>query len=232
MSTRVLIADDHPLFRSALVQALSGAMDDVEVRQASDLPEALAVLEAEQPIDLVLLDLHMPGNQGLTGLAAIRCHFPAVAVVVVSANEDPMVIRRALDHGAAGFIPKSADLAELTEALTAVLDCRDWVPQRLLRSVAEVASEDPDQQLAERIATLTPQQFRVLEMVADGALNKQIADELNIQLRTVKAHMSEIFAKLGVRNRTQAGIAFRRLELVQPSAAARQAVINEQGDEA
>lgn len=232
MSTRVLIADDHPLFRSALVQALSGAMSDVEVRQASDLPEALAVLEAEQPIDLVLLDLHMPGNQGLTGLAAIRCHFPAVAVVVVSANEDPMVIRRALDHGAAGFIPKSADLAELTEALTAVLDCRDWVPQRLLRSVAEVASEDPDQQLAERIATLTPQQFRVLEMVADGALNKQIADELNIQLRTVKAHMSEIFAKLGVRNRTQAGIAFRRLELVQPSAAARQAVINEQGDEA
>lgn len=232
MSTRVLIADDHPLFRSALVQALSGAMNDVEVRQASDLPEALAVLEAEQPIDLVLLDLHMPGNQGLTGLAAIRCHFPAVAVVVVSANEDPMVIRRALDHGAAGFIPKSADLAELTEALTAVLDCRDWVPQRLLRAVAEVASEDPDQQLAERIATLTPQQFRVLEMVAEGALNKQIGDELNIQLRTVKAHMSEIFAKLGVRNRTQAGIAFRRLELVQPNAVARQAVINEHGGEA
>lgn len=231
MSTRVLIADDHPLFRSALVQALSGAMNDVEVRQASDLPEALAVLEAEQPIDLVLLDLHMPGNQGLTGLAAIRCHFPAVAVVVVSANEDPMVIRRALDHGAAGFIPKSADLAELTEALTAVLDCRDWVPQRLLRAVAEADSEDPDQQLAERIATLTPQQFRVLEMVADGALNKQIGDELNIQLRTVKAHMSEIFAKLGVRNRTQAGIAFRRLELVQPSVAARQAVMSEHGDE-
>lgn len=217
MTTQVLIADDHPLFRSALVQALGASLSDVEVQQASDLPEAWTILESDQPIDLVLLDLHMPGNQGLTGLAAIRCHFPTVAVVVVSANEDPAVIRRALDHGASGFIPKSADLAELTEALTAVLDCRDWVPQRLMRAVAEVSSEDPDQQLAERIASLTPQQFRVLEMVAEGCLNKQIADELNIQLRTVKAHMSEIFGKLGVRNRTQAGIAFRRLDLVQRS---------------
>ena len=218
MSTRVLIADDHPLFRSALVQALAASLSDVAVEQASDLGEAWAVLSTGQPIDLVLLDLHMPGNQGLTGLAAIRCHFPTVAVVVVSANEDPAVIRRALDHGAAGFIPKSADLDELTEALTAVLDCRDWVPQRLLRAVAELRSDDPDQQLAERIGALTPQQFRVLEMVAEGCLNKQIADELGIQLRTVKAHMSEIFAKLGVRNRTQAGIAFRRLDLVQGNA--------------
>jgi len=178
------------------------------------------------------VDFSLPSERVIRALEQIiEWRGEPVAVIVVSANEDPMVIRRALDHGAAGFIPKSADLAELTEALTAVLDCRDWVPQRLLRAVAEADSEDPDQQLAERIATLTPQQFRVLEMVADGALNKQIGDELNIQLRTVKAHMSEIFAKLGVRNRTQAGIAFRRLELVQPSVAARQAVMSEHGDE-
>jgi len=138
-----------------------------------------------------------------------------VAVVVISANEDPAVIRRALDHGAAGFIPKSSGLDVLTEAVTAVLDCKIWVPAHLHRTVASM--EGGDGELAERIARLTQQQFRVLQMVAEGKLNKQIADRLGIQERTVKAHMSEIFAKLEVRNRTQAGIAFRRLELVDPS---------------
>lgn len=217
MSTRVLIADDHPLFRSALVQALSGCLADAEILQARDLHEAWQTLENREDVDLVLLDLHMPGNQGLTGLASIRCHFPAVAVVVVSANEDPRVIRRALDHGAAGFIPKSASLDELTEALYTVLDCREWVPAHLARLVGDISEEAGDIALSQRIANLTPQQFRVLAMVADGRLNKQIADELGIQERTVKAHMSEIFVKLGVRNRTQAGVAFRQLELVDPS---------------
>jgi DNA-binding NarL/FixJ family response regulator len=217
MTTRVLIADDHPLFRAALVQALSGCLDDAEILQARDLPETWAILENDESIDLVLLDLHMPGNQGLTGLASIRCHFPAVAVVVVSANEDPHVIRRALDHGAAGFIPKSSGLDDLTAALDTVLDCREWIPPHLARAVADIDSRDEDRELSGRIASLTPQQFRVLEMVANGQLNKQIADALNIQERTVKAHMSEIFQKLKVRNRTQAGIAFRRLELVDPA---------------
>lgn len=217
MSTRVLIADDHPLFRAALVQALSGCLIDAEILQARDLPEAWATLESRDDIDLVLLDLHMPGNQGLAGLASIRCHFPAVAVVVVSANEDPRVIRRVLDHGAAGFIPKSSSLDELTEALNTVLDCGEWVPPHLARAVADTDSTDEDRELATRIAALTPQQFRVLAMVANGQLNKQIADQLGIQERTVKAHMSEIFHKLEVRNRTQAGVAFRRLELVDPA---------------
>jgi len=217
MSTRVLIADDHPLFRAALVQALDDCLDDAEILQARDLPETLFTLDSREDIDLVLLDLHMPGNQGLTGLASIRCHYPAVAVVVVSANEDPRVIRRALDHGAAGFIPKSSGLDEIKQALDTVLDCREWIPAHLARAVAETASTDDDIQLSEKIAALTPQQFRVLAMVADGRLNKQIADELNIQERTVKAHMSEIFHKLEVRNRTQAGIAFRRLELIDPA---------------
>ncbi len=217
MTTRVLIADDHPLFRAALVQALSGCLADAEVLEARDLPEAWRRLEADEALDLVLLDLHMPGNQGLAGLAAIRNSFPAVAVVVISANEDPRVIRRSLDHGAAGFIPKSSALAELTEALETVLDCREWIPPHLARSVGDLPGTDEDRALAERIGRLTPQQFKVLERVADGQLNKQIADELEIQERTVKAHMSEIFQKLGVRNRTQAGIAFRRLELVDPA---------------
>lgn len=214
MSTRVLIADDHPLFRAALVQTLSDCIEDVEVLQARDLPEVFERLGDDAGVDLVLLDLHMPGNQGLTGLAHIRCHYPAVAVVVVSANEDPWVIRRALDHGAAGFIPKSSDLSELSEALEAVFNCQEWVPKRLERAVREAIDQDDDEgDMAQRIASLTPQQFRVLEMVAQGQLNKQIADALGIQIRTVKAHMSEIFHKLNVRNRTQAGIAFRGLDI-------------------
>lgn len=213
--TQVLIADDHPLFRSALKLALDACVASVEVLEAEDLEQTRTLLGDGHGIDLLLLDLHMPGSNGLTGLAGIRCEFPEVAVVVISANEDPAVIRRALDHGAAGFIPKSSGLEVLTEAVTAVLDCRTWVPPHLHRTVASMAGGDGD--LAERIARLTPQQFRVLEMVAEGKLNKQIADRLGIQERTVKAHMSEIFGKLDVRNRTQAGIAFRRLELVDPS---------------
>ncbi|MGY6555013.1 MAG: response regulator, partial [Wenzhouxiangella sp.] len=211
------IADDHPLFRTALVQALSGCLSDAEILQARDLPETFEQLAQQLDIDLVLLDLHMPGNQGLTGLASIRCQYPTVAVVVVSANEDPRVIRRALDHGAAGFIPKSTGLDELSQALNAVLDCREWVPAHLARALAGIDTAQQDRELARRMAALTPQQFRVLAMVAEGRLNKQIADELGIQERTVKAHMSEIFHKLDVRNRTQAGIALRRLELVDPA---------------
>ncbi len=217
VSTRVLIADDHPLFRTALVQALSGCLVDADILQARDLPETFERLGACEDIDLVLLDLHMPGNQGLTGLASLRCQYPAVAVVVVSANEDPQVIRRTLDHGAAGFIPKSSSLDELTEALKTVLECRQWVPPHLARAVAGIDDAGGDRELARRMAALTPQQFRVLAMVANGRLNKQIADDLEIQERTVKAHMSEIFQKLAVRNRTQAGIAFRRLELIDPA---------------
>lgn len=217
MPTKVLVADDHPLFRAALVQALGACLPDTEVHQARDLPETFDRLAACDDIDLVLLDLHMPGNQGLTGLASIRCQYPTVAVVVVSANEDSRVVRRALDHGAAAFIPKSTSLDDLTEAFTAVLDCREWVPPHLSRAVAGVDGDQSDRELARRIAALTPQQFRVLAMVADGQVNKQIADVLNIQERTVKAHMSEIFQKLEVRNRTQAGVAFRRLELVDPA---------------
>lgn len=217
MATRVLIADDHPLFRAALVQALDACLDDTDILEARDLPETTALLDENEAVDLVLLDLHMPGSHGLAGLASIRCNHPAVAVVVVSANEDPRVIRRVLDHGAAGFIPKSAGLDDMTIALNAVLDCHEWVPPHLERAVAELDSNDDDLVLAECIAQLTPQQFRVLALVANGWLNKQIADELNIQERTVKAHMSEILQKLDVRNRTQAGVALRRLELVDPA---------------
>ena len=214
---KLLIADDHPLFRAALRGAAADAAPDVVTREAETLDGVLERLEHEDDIDLVLLDLHMPGNHGLAGLAAIRAQFPAVAVVLVSANEDPLVVRRAFDHGVAGYIPKSAGLDELREAIRAVLDCQQWLPPALRGAVARARSTPEDTDLAARLASLTPQQFRVLRLVAEGLLNKQIADRLDVQERTIKAHMSAIFEKLGARNRTHAGVILRGLDITDPA---------------
>lgn len=217
MMPTVLIADDHPLFRAALKQVAADAVSDMRMHEADSLDAALAVLDAHPDIDLVLLDIHMPGNHGLTGLAAIRAQYPQVAVIVVSANDDPRVIRRALDHGAAGFLPKVSGLDELHAAIRSVLACERWLPDSLRAAVEHAYSSPDDRALASRLASLSPQQFRVLQMVAEGLLNKQIADRLDIQERTVKAHITAIFERLGVRNRTQAGVVLRELELGDPS---------------
>jgi DNA-binding NarL/FixJ family response regulator len=213
----LLIADDHPLFRAALRGAAAEAADEVETCEAASLEEVLATLDARPDVDLVLLDLHMPGNHGLAGLAAIRAQYPAVAVALVSANEDPQIVRRALDHGAAGYIPKSAGLEELRDAIRTVLACEEWLPPALRPAVARARSTPGDADLAARLASLTPQQFRVLALVAEGLLNKQIADRLDVQERTVKAHLSAIFEKLGARNRTQASVILRGLEISDPA---------------
>ena len=213
----LLIADDHPLFRAALRGAAADAVDDLQVFEADSLESVLAALEAQPGIDLVLLDLHMPGNHGLAGLAAIRAQHPGVAVVVVSANDDPRVIRRALDHGAAGYLPKSTGLEDLREAIRAVLGLQQWLPASLRNAVDGARSLPGDAELAARLASLSPQQFRVLALVAEGLLNKQIADRLGVQERTVTAHLTAIFERLGVRNRTQASVVLRELELSDPA---------------
>ena len=213
----LLIADDHPLFRAALRGAAADAVAQLQVLEAESLQGVLAALESQPDVDLVLLALHMPGNHGLAGLAAIRAQSPAVAVVVVSANDDPRVVRRALDHGAAGYLPKSSGLDELRDAIRCVLACEQWLPASLRATVARAQSSQQDTELAARLASLSPQQFRVLSLVAQGLLNKQIADRLEVQERTVKAHLSAIFERLGVRNRTQAGVVLRELELSDPS---------------
>ncbi|HEX7992166.1 MAG TPA: response regulator transcription factor, partial [Stenotrophomonas sp.] len=171
----LLIADDHPLFRAALRQAASEAVSDLSVREAESLEGVLAALDAAPDTDLILLDLHMPGNHGLAGLAAIRAQHPGVAVIVVSANDDPRVVRRALDHGAAGYLPKSSGLNELREAIRSVMACEQWLPASLRASVSRAQSSSHDSELAARLASLSPQQFRVLALVAEGLLNKQIA---------------------------------------------------------
>lgn len=217
---RLLIADDHPLFRAALHQAALGVLGaDGEINEATDLPTLLARLADQPETDLVLLDLHMPGSHGLSGLAALRGQFPAVAVLVVSAHDEAWVIRRALDHGASGFISKSADPAQIGAAIHTVLAGGQWLPPHLQGSVAATPSDPDDSALAARLARLTEQQFRVLGLLAEGLLNKQIADRLGIQERTVKAHATAIFEKLGVRNRTQASMLLRSLDLADPSRA-------------
>lgn len=213
----VLIADDHPLFRQALRQAATEAVPGLLTFQAESLEEALQQLDGNPDIDLVLLDLHMPGNHGLAGLAAIRSQFPAVGVMVVSANDDTAVIRRALDHGAMGYLPKRSDIALLGEAILTVIDGQQWLPPGLRDPVARTASREQDISLASGLSRLTAQQFRVLTLVADGLLNKQIADRLGIQERTVKAHLTAIFERLDVRNRTQAGVVLRELAINDPS---------------
>src|SRR4249919_3807079 len=176
----LLIADDHPLFRAALRGAAKDAVPDLEVREADSLESVLARLDEEPGIDLVLLDLHMPGNHGLAGLAAIRAQHPGVAVVVVSANDDPRIVRRALDHGAAGYLPKSTGLDDLREAIRSVLALEQWLPAGLRGAVSRARSSAHDADLAARLASLSPQQFRVLVLVAQGLLNKQIADRLDV----------------------------------------------------
>lgn len=213
----LLVADDHPLFRAALRQAVMHAVADVAVDEAANLAELLAKLEMEPDTDLVLLDLHMSDSRGLAGLVALRTQFPNVAVLVVSAHDEAAIVRRALDHGAAGFIPKSTPPQEIADAIRSVLACGRWIPPRLAAHVAGARSDPRDTELAARLASLTGQQFRVLALVAQGRLNKQIADVLCIQERTVKAHVSAIFEKLGVRNRTQAGVLLGRLDLGDPA---------------
>ena len=214
--TSILVTDDHPLFRAALRAAAAAAVPEASIGEAANLGAALGRLEANPETDLVLLDLHMPDSRGLAGLAAVRAQFPGVAVLVVSGHDDGAVVRRVLDHGAAGFIPKSASPEQIAEAIRSVLACGAWVPPRLSAALAAAPSDPDDSALARRLRSLTGQQFRVLGLLAEGRLNKQIADALSIQERTVKAHVSAIFEKLGVRNRTQAGVLLRRLDLNAP----------------
>lgn len=214
--TALIIADDHPLFRAALRRAAADAAEDSEIHEAETLDEVLDLLEAND-IDLMLLDLHMPGNHGLAGLAKIRTLQPGIAVVVVSASDDPGVIRRALDLGAAGYLPKSSGLGDVHRAMRSVLNGERWIPAALQSIVAHASPISQDADLAARVGSLTSQQYRVLGMVSEGLLNKQIADRLGLQLRTVKAHMTRIMDHLDVRNRAQAIGVLHQLGLHDPS---------------
>jgi DNA-binding NarL/FixJ family response regulator len=207
---RIIIADDHPLFRDALKQALANAGLNLQIDEAGALDKVVAALEAgEGQHDLVLLDLKMPGVQGFSGLVYLRAQYPAIPVVVVSGNEDPEVMRRAVALGAAGFIPKSATVETIRQAVAKVLEGGVWLPPGVSAGGSQDAEAD---KLALRLSTLTPQQVRVLMMLREGLLNKQIAYNLSVSEATVKAHVSAILQKLNVESRTQAVIAASRID--------------------
>jgi DNA-binding NarL/FixJ family response regulator len=216
-AVRILIADDHPLVLGALRQAVSGAIPGVEIHEAHDFDSLAATLEAHPDMDLVLLDLTMPGVRGFSGLLHLRAERPGVPVVVVSANEDRAVMRHCLEFGAAAYVPKSLDVETMRSAIRAVLDGGRWAPPDL---DAKAAGNREASALVKRLSSLTPQQVRVLMMLSQGLLNKQIAYELGVSEATVKAHVSAILQKLGVDSRTQAVILAARIEHVQDLTAA------------
>ncbi len=202
----VIVADDHPLFRTALREALKPVLPGARVLEADSFAALQAAVQAGPP-DLILLDLNMPGVRGFSSLLYMRSEYPSVPVVVVSGYEEPGLVRRVLDFGAKGFIPKTASLETMSKAMRAALNGEIWAPPEI--RPAEITPADRD--LAEKVASLSPQQLRVLLLLADGRLNKQIGDKLDITEATVKAHVTAILRKLGLNRRTQAAVLAQRL---------------------
>src|SRR6266487_4496241 len=209
---RLVIADDHPLFRGALREAVTGLIEHAEIAEAGTFEDVPKLLDKVGEVDLVLLDLAMPGVRGFSGLMYLRAQYPSVPVVVVSAKDDPAIIRRCMDFGASGFIPKTLGIEAMRGAISRVFEGGVWTPPDIdLGAGSDAETAD----LLTRLTSLTPQQVRVLMMLSEGLLNKQIAYELSVSEATVKAHVSAILQKLGVESRTQAVIAAAKIELGQ-----------------
>ncbi|MDN3608832.1 response regulator [Vibrio ostreicida] len=202
----IIIADDHPLFRNALFQSVHMAVSGANLLEADSLEALFSVLDKEMEPDLLLLDLKMPGANGMSGLIHLRAQYPDLPIVVVSASEEPAVVSLVKSHGAFGFIPKSSDMRELIGALNQVLNGDPFFP------IGSITNNAACNDLSGKISTLTPQQYKVLGMLSDGLLNKQIAYELSVSEATIKAHMTAIFRKLDVKSRTQAVILLQQLE--------------------
>ncbi len=209
MAIRIIVVDDHPLFRGALTDALHRAIDNARFEQAASLADLEGLIAERTDTDLVLLDLAMPGVQGLSGLLLLRAQHPDIPVIVVSAHDDPTTIRKCMEFGASGYVPKSLSVEDIRAAVETVLGGGIWVPPDI--DLARPAEDDAGDVVA-RLSTLTPQQVRVLMMLGQGLLNKQIAFQLGVSEATIKAHVSAILQKLDVDSRTQAVIAINRIE--------------------
>lgn len=208
-----LIVDDHPLFRTALSAAVQRVVPSISIREATSLYEANRALKSE-PVDVLLLDLHMSDSDGFAGLINIRHDYPHIPVIIVSAIEGAEVVQKSISFGAAAYIPKSFGVDQICEALEAVLNGDIWMPDG-----ADALDEKGAQELekAEKLASLTPAQIKVLLGIRGGRLNKQIAYDHGITEATVKAHVTAIFRKLGVMNRTQAVLYADALEVERPA---------------
>ena len=210
-----IVADDHPLFREALIHAIGNCVEEASIIEADSLDTLQVVVEANPNADLLLLDLNMPGVSGFSALAYIRNNHASLPTVIVSAMDDPAVIRRSIQHGASGFIPKSSAIATLEEGIRAVLDGEVWIPDGIDLRDDRLDSEEAS--IAAALSSLTPHQFRVLMMLGEGLLNKQIAYQLSVSEATIKAHVTAILRKMGVNNRTQAVLAVQQLRINAPT---------------
>jgi len=196
------------MFRDALRQAVASVVASAQIDEAGSFEELTELLGNNSEVDMVLLDLSMPGISGFSGLIYLRAQYPAIPVVIVSASDDLATIRGSLEFGASGFIPKRFGVETLRDALVKVMAGDVWIPP----DVDLAATADPEMtRLRDRLVTLTPQQVRVLMMLSEGLLNKQIAYELGVSEATIKAHVSAILQKLGVESRTQAVIAAAKI---------------------
>jgi len=216
---KIIIADDHPLFREALKQTLLDAKPELsgelQVFEAKDIDDTYHLLTQHGECDLVLLDLHMPGAQGFSGLVNLRGCFPFVPIAMFSGSDANYIIQRAANLGASGFIPKSTAPKEIVSAIKTLLAGEHWYPSHLESSVQPILNLQISD-IAEKVASLTPHQFRVYTMINEGLLNKQIAYELDISETTVKSHVKKILKKMGVRKRTEVIILANTLHIEYP----------------
>lgn len=207
---KFLVADDHPLFRQAMIGALKPNFGSVTILESDSLDTTLAALQDNSDINLILLDLNMPGCENFYGVIRVTSDFPDIPVVVVSASDSIEVISQVVGFGAKAFISKSSPSALIASAIEQVLQGNVWLPEGVSEKLARVSDESHD--IALKVAELTPKQFQVLKLLQDGMLNKQIAYELNVTEATVKAHISAIFRKFGVNTRTQAVLLVEKLQ--------------------
>lgn len=207
---KFLIADDHPLFREALIGALTPLFDPITIVQSDSLDTTLSALESNADIDLILLDLNMPGCESFYGVIRVSQDYPNIPLAVVSANDSIDVVSQVMGFGSRGFIPKSTASAEIAQAIDIILNGSTWLPEGVEEKLGGVSDEQ--MVIADKVAELTPKQFQVLKLLQDGLLNKQIAYDLNVTEATVKAHISAIFRKFGVNTRTQAVLLVEKLQ--------------------
>ena len=213
--SKFIVADDHPLFREALIHAIHNCVSGAEIVEAESLATLYEAVEANATADLLFLDLNMPGVSGFSALAYMRSNHASLPTVVVSAMDDPSIIQRAIQHGASGFIPKSSPIRTIETAIHEILQGEVWLPDGIDLHDDRLSSEE--EQIAAAMSSLTPHQFRVLMMLGEGLLNKQIAYQLGVSEATIKAHVTAILRKMRVTNRTQAVLAVQRLNTKEPS---------------
>jgi DNA-binding NarL/FixJ family response regulator len=211
---KLLIVDDHPVLRDGLVALLQQANPDTTVLQARNASEGLALAEGCADLDVILLDLEMPGMKGLEAISEFGRKRPDVPVIVLSSSEDARDVRQSLASGALGYVPKSASQQVLISAIRLVLNGDLYVPPLILDDRSLQATPEIGDAKPERASTLTQRQIEILRLLSEGMPNKTIATRLDLSVKTVKVHITAIFKVLNVANRTQAGVAGRKAGII------------------